>query len=80
MNTYTEDTTLLEANGYIQLTHEYTLPAEEELLARAMAQLEKNSRTYVLAKNDIGVAIWVKKPFGAFQLTEYSRKDVEVVS
>ena len=73
----TTDTTLLAHNGYVQLTNEYILPDEEEMFERAKAQLEKNSRSYVCVSNDIGTSIWVKKPFGGLQFTDYTREEGE---
>jgi hypothetical protein len=54
---------LLRAQGYIPLTDEYILPEEEEIMERAIALQEKNSRTYMLVRNDIGMAIWIKSRF-----------------
>lgn len=68
----TEDSIpLLKANGYKQLTDEYVLPDEEEFMARAIAQLEKNSRSYAIVEGETGPCIWVKAPW---QLADLSRE------
>lgn len=66
-----EDIGLLKANGYTQLTEEYT-PEEEEMMARAVAQLEKNSRSYIIVEGESGKSIWTKT---RFTLTERAGED-----
>jgi hypothetical protein len=55
------DTALLEQNGYQALTHEYVFPEEQEMFERAKAQLDKNSRAYVIVPTEQGAVIWTKQ-------------------
>lgn len=48
--------------GYVSLTYPYTLPAEEEEFRRAVAQLKKGGRDYLVYEYEDTVEIFVRAP------------------
>lgn len=49
-------------DGYISLTYPYAMPEEEEEFRRAVAQLQKGGRDYLICEADDTAEIFVRAP------------------
>ncbi len=49
-------------DGYISLTYPYAMPEEEEEFRRAVAQLQKGGRDYLIYEADDTAEIFVRAP------------------
>ncbi len=49
-------------DGYVSLTYPYAMPEEEEEFRRAVAQLQKGGRDYLIYEADDTAEIFVRAP------------------